>query len=370
MKPSPMPEENADALRQQVLAWFTRRQGADWNAADEAAFQAWQAQDPARHAAVAHWEAHWQTLDALPADAIARLRAGLARDKAAEIQAPPPAASTIPPARPAFARSRRRFLPAFALTASLAVGLAGYIAWDYSQTPLFSHSYASARGEQAQLRLPDGSELLLDTGTRVEVAYYRGRREVKLIDGQAMFSVQADSERPFQVAAGAVKVTVVGTRFAVRHTPQVAGASATVVSVEHGRVRVATRDGLPAGELLLVAGQRVESDTLGLLTPVAAVPPEDVAPWREHRISFVDVTLAQAVAEMERYGDTRIRLSDPALAALRLSGTFDPRDLATFRRILPRALPIRLQEHEGALEVQARADAPRTAPQPTPQITP
>ena len=143
---------------------------------------------------------------------------------------------------------------------------------------------------------------------------------------------------------------MVGTRFAVRYTPGVPCEEGVRVAVEEGRVRVARADG---SGVELAAGQQVASDALGRLGPVAAVPASGIAPWRESRVSFDDTPLAQALAEFSRYGPTRLRVHDPQVAALRLTGTFDPRSLDNFRRVLPRVLPVRLREQGGETEIVA-----------------
>lgn len=332
--PPPPPDADA-ALRDEVLAWCVRRGRADWNAADDAALQDWLAAGPARRAAFERWQAHWQALDALPADAVAALRARLAIDKARAAMPPVPA-------------PRRRLVPLFAAAAVLVLaGGAALLAWDHGQArPLYVQVIATQRGQQVEAQLPDGSRLRLDTATRLEVAYYRQRREVRLLDGQALFSVRADAARPFKVLAGPVRVTVLGTRFSVRHTPGQPGAAGVQVAVEQGRVHVAG-----GGEVQLSAGQQVAADAQGLLAPVASVAGEGVAPWRAHRVSFVDTPLEQALAELERYGATGLVVRDPAVAALRLSGTFDPRDTQTLRRVLPSALPVRLRPSGDLAEI-------------------
>ena len=125
-------------------------------------------------------------------------------------------------------------------------------------------------------------------------------------------------------------------------------------------MRVVRRDGAPGPALAqiaeaqtLVAGQQITVDAQGSLAPVQTVAAEGIAAWREHRISFVNTPLAQALAEFERYGNTGLSISDPAVAALRLSGTFDPSDTQTLRKVLPHALPVRLQQGAGGLEIRA-----------------
>ena len=356
MTPSRQPPEMTPALRQDVLDWFIRRQRDGWSAQDEAAFQAWLGTDASHHRAYAQWESNWKALDGVPADTVARLRRNLQRDKARDGAGQDRPHGQVPLGMP-----RRRFLkPALAVAAVAAVaGGTGLLAWNHWQArPVFIQAFSTQRGQQARVSLPDGTHLRLDTATRLEVTYYRQRREVKLLDGQAVFDVQADAARPFQVLAGPVAAAVVGTRFSVRHTPGLSGNDGVQVAVEEGRVRVRRRDGAPDDALRdvpdivqLTAGQQVMADTEGRLALVTAAPGEGIAPWRDNRISFVNTPLAQALAELERYGSTGLTVRDPAVAALRLSGTFDPRDVRTLRRVLPSALPVRLRESDGTTEV-------------------
>ncbi|TSD60012.1 DUF4880 domain-containing protein [Variovorax sp. KBS0712] len=328
------PSEEALRLRQDVLDWFVRRQRAHWSASDERAFQAWLGADARHGEAFREWESRWRAFDAIAPETVAGWRSGF--------EGHAPAAPT-----------RRGFLkPAVVLGVSgMAVG-AGYLGWRHVQAqPVFEQAFATRRGQQLEAPLPDGSRLRLDTATCLEVRLFRDRREVTLIDGQAVFAVQSDAKRPFDVLAGPLRVRVVGTRFAVRHTPGMPGADGTRVSVEEGKVRVLRRAPDATSEVFLVAGRQVESDAQGRFSAVSAVPRDGIAPWREHRLSFVDTPLARALAELERYGSTGLVVNDPAVAALRLSGTFDPRDARTLRRALASALPVRLKETGTVAEI-------------------
>lgn len=323
-----------DRIEREALEWFVR-QGGGLDESQARTFAAWQAADPAHRAALARWLADWRALDALPAEAVAQLRRQMESDRA-----------TVP-------RTRRAFWSgAMAVVASVGmVAVGGLLAWNHWQRqPVYEQHIATERGQQVEVQLPDGSGLRLDTATRIDVALYRGRREVRMPEGQAVFRVRGDPQRPFDVLAGPLRITVVGTRFAVRYTPGVPCEEGVRVAVEEGRVRVARADG---SGVELAAGQQVASDALGRLGPVAAVPASGIAPWRESRVSFDDTPLAQALAEFSRYGPTRLRVHDPQVAALRLTGTFDPRSLDNFRRVLPRVLPVRLREQGGETEIVA-----------------
>jgi len=345
-------------LDSEALDWFVRlgrRPLPVHEAAQHTEFQAWLAGHPGRAAAFARWQADWRQLDALPAAGIDELRRQLATDQAAADRVATPSPGT---GRRAWLKGVSALLPQAALAAVvLAVtGSGGYLAWDHwQQQPVFAQSFSTERGQQLDVQLPDGSRLRLDTATQVEVVLYRQRREVRLPEGQALFQVQGDNARPFDVLAEGVKVTVVGTRFSVRHTAGIVGDAGVRVAVEEGRVRVASQVGqedgagvqAPATAVVLTAGQQVASDSAGRLSPVGPVAAAGVAPWRDGRITFDNVPLAQALAEFERYGPTQLRVHDPAVAALRVTGTFDPRRLANFRQALPKVLPVRLQDEPG-----------------------
>ncbi len=352
-------------LPEQALRWWVRSQHG-LSAQEQHALDQWQAQSPAHQQAYAAWQADWQALDQLSPVAVQHLRNQLAHDLAAEASRQPlatTAASAQAASPPHLFHHRSAWsglhtawqgLPqwlgaastrwaqgavAAALVLGTVFGVMEVVGWSpWQSPPQFAQAFAAPQGQQTQVQLPDGSLLRLDTSTQLDVALYAQRREVRLAQGQAMFQVQGDAARPFDVLAGPVRITVVGTRFAVRYTPGMAGYDGVRVAVEEGRVRVAAPGAAP---VLLKAGQQVVTDAAGTLGPVVAVPPSGIAPWRAHRVSFDDTPLAQALAELGRYGPTGITLQDPQLGALRLTGTFDPRHLDNFVRALPRVLPVR-----------------------------
>ncbi|MFT4103631.1 MAG: FecR domain-containing protein [Burkholderiaceae bacterium] len=342
--------DDVQRLRDQALAWFVRRRDAGWQTEEEPAFRAWLAADPRHADAYERCSRHWDSLDGMPADLLAGMRA--------PASAPPP---SQPPSLP-----RRRFVSHPVLSAVGAAGVIGAIGLGYrawhgtASRPAFTQALRTERGEQRSVELPDGSLLRLDTATRLDVTYDRGHREALLTEGRALFTIQPDADRPFHVLAGPLRITVVGTRFAVRHTPTLPDNAGVRIAVDEGKVRVSRRstpdpsradDREPA--VLLTAGQQIVSDEHGKLGPASAIPPEGIALWRHQRISFVDVPLAHALAELERYRATGLIVRDPAVAALRLSGTFDPMATDALRAALPRVLPVRLRDRNGQTEILA-----------------
>ena len=313
-----------------AASWQVRRQDG-LSASEEAQFQAWLAAGSEHRQAYSRMDGVWSGLGELHPTAVAQLARAMPEPKKRAFRLP-------------------------LVTAALAISAvcSGWFGWNYyQQQPVFHQSFASARGEQLDVHLPDGSVMKLDTATRVEVTLYRQRREVRLPEGQVNFYVRADKARPFNVLTDSLRVTVVGTHFAVRNTH--AGLGGEAVTVEEGRVRVAPLHVAAgsAGAVELTAGESVQANRAGALGTVDTRLAQGALLWREGRINFDNTPLAQAVAEFERYGDTRLLIKDAEVAAMRVNGSFDTRLAADFGSALPQVLPVRLRKHGGVTEIVA-----------------
>lgn len=366
-----------DPLDIDAATWVLRRRSG-LDDSEEAQWQAWLDADPRHAAAFDDMEATLGDVQRLPDGEVQALRAGLPGGPSPS--APLPRAAPPDPPHRALGSGLRLWLAGwghlFPQAAAAALALAavcgGWMGWTHwQQQPTFAQTFATQQGQQLTAHLPDagsqGSTLQLDTGTQVQARLYRDRREVRLESGQAMFTVAPDAKRPFHVVAGALRITVVGTRFSVRHTLSGLDAGQTVVSVEEGQVRVARTDpaagdgravsavaepAMPA--IHLTAGQRVVADGAGRISPVSRVPSASIAPWRDGRISFDQTPLGQAIAEFERYGRTRLVVRDPAVAAMPVGGSYSLGQWQRFADTLLLVLPVRLVRRGDAMEVVAR----------------
>lgn len=189
--------------------------------------------------------------------------------------------------------------------------------------------YHTGPGQLQSVSLADGSEVLLDGDSAIDVTLTEHSRDIELLRGAAFFRVKHNG-LPFVVHAQGGAVSVLGTRFEVRR--QDAGAQ---VTVEEGRVAVKPQ--ADANAQLLSAAQRVEYRQ-GQGGALVTVNPEQAFGWRDGRVSFRRTPLVDALAVVQRYYPGRIVLLDSALGARQVSGDFASNDpqamLAAFQGLL------------------------------------
>ena len=184
-------------------------------------------------------------------------------------------------------------------------------------------TYQTDVGGRMTAHLDDGSTVQLNTDSRLRVRFRLGERRLELVKGQAFFDVAHDARRPFLVTAGPMEVRAVGTRFDVRHD----GPGASVVLAQ-GKVQVRAKDVREAGwtlspgqELVLRSGVRAHP---------ARVDVASLTGWTNNVITFHDVALIDAVAEMNRYERAKITLAPGVQVHAKISGLFSPGEEGEF----------------------------------------
>ena len=225
--------------------------------------------------------------------------------------------------------------------------------------------YRTGIGEQRQVVLDDGTRMSLNTNTQVRVAFEPTQRSVSVDDGEALFEVAKDARRPFVVRVAGSEVVAVGTVFAVRFTPGGGKASdALAVTLVEGRVTVRPAAGergggiAPARPLPMQPGERIRLAKASGVGRAAAEPltdrpsMEEALAWKRGEAVFDDTSLADAVAEMNRYSRTPIvLLGDAMLSGLRVSGVYRTGDNLAFAHAVAALHGLALHEGQGRLEL-------------------
>ena len=224
--------------------------------------------------------------------------------------------------------ARRRKAGKAAKASLLSLLLAGSLwwldpAWQTEQVQV-------AVGAQREWVLADGSQVLLDSGSRLRIERRLRSRQLELLEGQARFTV-VHADAPFIVRSQGVQVRDIGTVFDVRS--DVRGVR---VGVLEGEVEVGSGHGnlqrLLAGQQLLAAA--------GELGAVQAVATDALDAWRSSVLRFDGTPLRDAIVDLQRYSKLPLRLADQRTGDLRLSGEFDSRQVQALLEQLPAVLPV------------------------------
>lgn len=290
--------------RQEAAEWFTRLNRLDVPEADLRAFGRWR-RGPGHKEAYDEVDALWRSSGRLTTDTdIQNLMGGALRRLKSQ-----PTPGRTRPWRPIAGA-------AFSAALVIALGVGGYLV-------LRPEAYSTSIGEQRLVRLRDGSTIKLDTQTKIVVHYSKGRRDLNLEHGQALFEVAHDATRPFVVHAGVTTVTALGTKFDVRRDAD--GAKVTLVQ---GSVEVRRSTPTASQSWRLKPGQALATQKAGAAP--RAVDVSVATSWSTGRLVFQAVPLGDAIAEVNRYSRDKVVLDVPELASEPISGVFDTGDTETF----------------------------------------
>ncbi|WP_083490763.1 FecR family protein [Stenotrophomonas humi] len=217
--------------------------------------------------------------------------------------------------------------------------------------------YATRKGEILRVPLQDGSAITLDSDSQVRVSYSDKRRDIRLLQGEALFDVAKNPGRPFVVRAEETDVTAVGTSFAVSLTERRSGG--VEVLVREGVVDVADVQGAVAPARLVANYRALANRSHGIrIEPVLSEDLQQQLAWREGMLSFNGDTLSVAAAQFLRYSDMRIVIDDPLVGSRRIVGLYSASDPLGFARSV--ALSLGLVVEQRANEVRLRS--PEAAP--------
>ncbi len=203
--------------------------------------------------------------------------------------------------------------------------------------------YATGHGQQITQRLPDDSQLHLDTDTAVTVRYSRTERVAEIARGQVLFQVAHEAARPFRVIAGAAEVVDVGTRFDAYLLRD-----ATLVTVLEGQVEVSLAAHLhraPAGDraVSVHAGEQIRVAAGKLPWQASPADTQRNTAWLRRQIIFEQEPLEAVAAEFNRYSAVPIEIETPSLGALAISGTFSADDTESFVAFLKTVEGVRVE---------------------------
>lgn len=259
-------------------------------------FEMWRAADPARDA---EWRDVVRTMGLLKA----------IPDEALPIP--------VPTMRTYWKKRWKRRLPKIGMGVLASTAIAGIMVLIGPDMVLrWQADYLTGRQETRILELADGSQATLAPESAVALDFLDGHRHVRLLKGEALFTVHHDTEHPFSVLAGHLTITDVGTVFDVRLESR----HEATVGVREGRVSV-QENSLRAPPVILDAGEQAQLRDHHLYT--STIEPGEVGLWSRGLLVAHDQPVAEVAAALQHYiPHGKLFVYGEKLRAERVTGTY------------------------------------------------
>lgn len=288
---------NIENIRSQAAEWLLRLEDTKGDDAVQSAFEAWRREDSLHDTIFRQMEQIWRTAAASPSPV---------------------------------SRHRKR-TTALASVVVLAILVAQLLPIGY-----WLADARTSSGEIKRVALDDGSYLVLNGDSAVNIDYDDAGRIISLIRGEVVAQVAHDAAgRPFRIESRDGSATALGTRYLVRQQMD-----ESVVIVLESRVGVSARD-LPDQQVALRAGEQVRLDA-GNLGRIEAAP-VDAGDWANMRLTFQDASLDQVLAALDRHRPGQLRWVPHDGTAIHFTGTLPGDDLALALGLLEQTLPLKVQ---------------------------
>lgn len=306
-----------NAIEGEAAAWLVRLDNEP-SASCYAEFQEWQKRSPLHRETFAQFAPIWSDYDLLQKLAPPIRDVGDLDDGGFPIQK-----TTIPWSR----------ITAIAASIVVMLGAGFWYATNHLQPARISVAapdqavqlqYETAMGMLKTVTLPDGSQVSLNTDSRIAVKFAEGRRTVYLEKGEAFFNVVHNARRPFTVEAGKRVVRDIGTAFDVRVLD-----NAVEVSVAKGSVQLAARtsgisDAREQNLGIFDAGHNVVFDReIERADLISEKEMSRKLSWRSGSLDYKGEPLSKALSDISRYTGIIIDVRDPSLNNLPIGGHFE-----------------------------------------------
>jgi transmembrane sensor len=323
--------DKSTPVADQVVNWLLLLRSGRASQSDYADFLAWRAENPMHESA-------WQQLTSALGSSFGRLSdfypIGFSTTPPDRVPAPPttyrPPPSPLVPRHLRVSHRRRRFLAGgVALTAAVVGSIALNEVYPLHN---LTADAATGTGERRLYMLSDGSQMLLDARSRVQLDFAGPVRNIRLLEGALTVSVAHDPNRPFIVTTDQGTVRSLGTRFMVRQQ-----ARRSLVVVHEHEVEVET---LEKARRVVSAGTGARFDDARVDSPRAELVAD--AAWETGWIAVRNRPLTEVIAALRPYRSGILRIS-MAAGGLPVTGQFPLDDTDATLHTLEQTMPISIR---------------------------
>ena len=316
----------SNELKNKALRWYVRMRSPDADDDERQAFESWLMENTMHKEAYNAIEREWQELDDL--DSWAKSELHILEKHMVQDEN----------------KHNNLFrVTGLAIATAMALVLLAYILV-INQPEV--HEYKTEKGEQLKLVLEDGSRIHLNSASSIDVRFNSEAREIHIFEGEGLFDVAPERNRPFVVTVGKSKIVAVGTSFSVYYKK-----GEFDVTVLEGRVAIVPADMKPEkmattslieidhASLLLEPDQQAYVNKQGQIAEVKIVDADNITAWNRGLIVFDGTPLRTVVKELSRYTIAQIRVADN-VPDHPVTGVIKIRDQETMLKLLAEVIPV------------------------------
>jgi transmembrane sensor len=175
----------------------------------------------------------------------------------------------------------------------------------------------TARGQQYQVRLPDGTNVWLNAASSLSylTSFKSSDQRIVELSGEAYFEVAKDKKHPFIVKANQQRVEVLGTHFNISSYKDETAVRTTLLE---GSVKVLNLKSRASG--VLKPGQqsviRLSDDSLKVIT----VDTEETIAWKKGEFFFNEEPLESVMKKISRWYNVEVEFQDPSKKEVKFGG--------------------------------------------------
>lgn len=224
----------------------------------------------------------------------------------------------------------------FILPVLTAVGVYYYMSRNQSSaSPLI---VSVERGQKANITLPDGSKVWLNSQSKLTYSpsFNIKTRELRL-DGEAYFEVAPNPNKPFIVNTNDMSVRALGTAFGIKAYSDDNQISSILM---HGKIKVTT----PDGEAVLLPNDRIIYDKTTHKKALSSVTnATDFTGWIHNELRFENESLGDIARTIQRIYNVEVVFASVRLKNQRYTGTINNNSLESVLNIISLTSPVSFQ---------------------------
>ena len=284
-------------------------------------------------------------------------------------------------------KAEKRIIPAIlryaAAVALFVTGSFALIHYYYVAQHLASFAtemtYEAHYGSRAYATLPDGSEVWLNSGSKLTVqsGYNHKERTVEL-SGEAYFVVNTSPEKPFIVKAGELSIKATGTAFNVKAYPEEEQIITTLVegtvfivgsddnekrfqvelkpnqTVSYSRRQTPVAPEEEDDAIAVSSGAALHEEQDGAQPPLmtattSIVKTETLTSWRKDRWIIDNEEFGNIAVQLERRYNVEIRFESQELKRYRFTGTIERETVEQMFNAFRYAIPLKYTIERGVI---------------------